>query len=274
MNIADGVSLCFIRIPAGEFMMGSRGYSRSEEPMHRVAISSDFYLGTTPVTQKQARVMMERAGIEHKNHFDGREDHPAESLSANDADRCCQRMNEWLAEQSGQFVTGLPEDWQRQFELRLPSEAEWEYACKYGVDDHLEYHTGDGVAALQQAGWFGHGASFGDGLGNASGSTQPVATRQPTVAGLHDMHGNVWEWCRDVYDSAAYRHRADGTVDPLVEGAVDAYRVLRGGSWFNHATRCRAACRFRDHPVNRSWGYGFRVGLFPVRSTRSDQPAD
>ena len=182
LRLGDDVFMCFIKVPAGEFMMGSRGYSSWEEPMHRVVISRDFYLATTPVTQRQARVLTAGAGIEHENHFDGFDHQPAEQLSAEDADACC----EWLADNQHDNPDLLADDGTCRYVPGLPSEAQWEYACKYGVDDGLEYYSGDGVAALARSGWFAHGANFGDEKGNSGGRRHAVAGRQASVLGLYD----------------------------------------------------------------------------------------
>ena len=258
LHLGDDVFMCFIRVPAGEFMMGSRGYRSAEEPMHRVVISKDFYLATTPVTHRQARVLTTGAGIEHKKDFDGHDLRPAEQLSAEDADACCA----WLADNLLDNPDLLADDGTYRYVPGLPSEAQWEYACKYGLDDNLEYNTGDGVAALARAGWFEDGVSFGDGKGNSGGRTHTVAGRQASVLGLYDLHGNVWEWCRDAWVENAYRYRFDGILDPV--STTGTGRVRRGGSWSYHASHCRAAYRDWNRPDDRGWIFGFRVGLFPV----------
>ena len=258
LHLGDDVLMCFIKVPAGEFMMGSRGYGHSEEPMHRVVISKDFYLATTPVTQRQARVLTAGAGIDHENRFDGNDLRPAEQLSAEDADACCA----WLADNQHDNPDLLADDGTCRFVPGLPSEAQWEYACKYGVDDGLEYYSGDGVAALARSGWFAHGANFGDEKGNSGGRRHAVAGRQASVLGLYDLHGNVWEWCRDSWEENPYRYRFDGILDPV--STTGFSRVQRGGSWIGYASVCRASYRIRVHPGARNRVVGFRVGLFPV----------
>ena len=258
LHLGDGVFMCFIRVPAGEFMMGSRGYSSLEEPMHRVLISKDFYLATTPVTQRQARVLTVGAGIEHKNDFDGHDRRPAERLSAEEADACCA----WLARVQYENPDLHTRDDLHWYKPALPSEAQWEYACKYGVDDSREYYTGDGVEALAQAGWFKDGFKFLDGKGNSDGRTHAVAGRQVSVLGLYDLHGNVWEWCRDTFSLNAYRYRFDGILDPV--STIGTYRVLRGGSHDSNAGSCRASLSRAHYPDWPLRGGGFRVGLLPV----------
>ena len=269
IQLAEGNYLCLVKLPKGEFNMGARGYRQEEEPVHRVVIEEDFYLCTTPITQRQARVLMQGAGIEHKNRFNGYDNRPAEQVSADDADACC----DWLqhhVQQTGQCEGLLRE---QKLEVRLPTEAEWEYACKYGCPLNTEYYTGDGAAALTKAGWFAHGEQFGDSKGNSGGQTHDVAQLSPSAAGLYDMHGNVWEWCLDGWDANAYRRRVDGVANPFMPPAKNANRVIRGGSWNNRATFCRAACRGWGLPGNRFGNLGFRVGLFPVRSCQTEQSA-
>ena len=265
LHLGDDVLMCFIKVPAGEFMMGSRGYGHSEEPMHRVVISKDFYLATTPVTQRQARVLTAGAGIEHKNYFDGHDLRPAEQLSAKDADACCA----WLADNQHDNPDLLADDGTCRYVPGLPSEAQWEYACKYGVDDGLEYYSGDGVAALARAGWFAHGVKSGDGKGNSGDRTQAVAGRQASVLGFYDLQGNVWEWCRDAWSENAYRYRFDGILDPVSTAGPD--RARRGGTWVGPATACRASYRVGSHPGDRVGIGGFRVGLFPVHSCQTEK---
>jgi formylglycine-generating enzyme required for sulfatase activity len=117
-------------------------------------------------------------------------------------------------------------------------------------------NTGDGVAALAEAGWYG---------GNSGVEAHPVGERKENKWGLYDMHGNVWEWCRDAFDEDAYKKREDGAVDPEVTAYVDdPLRVLRGGSWFGAADRCRSFSRNWGRADSRLTSNGFRVCL--VRS--------
>ena len=132
-----------------------------------------------------------------------------------------------------------------------------EYACRAGTD--TEYSTGDGEAALREAGWHNTGAD--------ATSTKPVGLKVPNALGLYDMHGNVDEWCRDAYDSDAYKKRVDGIADPEIRaedlGSENPDRVIRGGSWAGSARYCRSAYRCRWTPDYRSWNQGFRVCLVP-----------
>ena len=241
--LARGVTVQFRRIEPGEFRMGARSERPSEEPVHRVRITVPFYLGIFPVTQAQFAIWTESAGTEHKNHFAGHANHPAENLDWDQANTFC----EWLNAEHGQQFPG--------FAARLPTEAQWEYACRAGTE--TEYYTGDGEAALTRAGWFGEDWD--------NGSTHPVGGKDPNAWGLHDMHGNVWEWCQDVWDEYAYQRRVDRIGDPIgvMDGSEDPVRVVRGGSWGYAARGCRSAVRDWGRPGSRGRGTGFRVCLVP-----------
>jgi formylglycine-generating enzyme required for sulfatase activity len=228
------------------FMMGSRDGLDIESPRHRVVIPQPFYLGTFPVTQREFACFRP----EHRNAFPGNPDHPAESLSWDDA----RDFLAWLAKEARNLPRG--------FVPRLPCEAEWEYACRAGTD--TEYHSGDGEAALEEVGWYD---------GNSGETTHPVGLKPGNAWGLHDMHGNVWEWCGDVYDSRAYTKRgqpwlgegwsqADTSEDTEHDDFVPHLGV-RGGAWINYPDSCRAASRNGWLPGDRLWSLGFRVLLSP-----------
>lgn len=244
-----------------EFWMGARGYQANEEPVHRVVIDSPYYLGETPVTQAQYRAMASQClddlsalkdnkGAE-PSHFKG-DDRPVENVDWQDAEVVCRWLSTFVASQC--------------LQASLPNEAQWEYACRKETD--TEYHSGDGEANLKRVGWYGK--DWG------SGGTHSVTDFEPNDFGLYDMHGNVWEWCSDVFDPLAYRKRPDGWKartwtdadageDAENKGSHDdsPYRVLRGGSWFNSAGDCRSACRDGFGAGGRFWYVGFRVCLFP-----------
>lgn len=241
------VEMKFQSIPAGTFRMGSRGYYDDEEPVHRVQITTPFYLGTYPVTQEQFVAFKP----DHKNHFADRPNHPAESMTWHDAVAFC----EWL---SAVCADTLPRD----YRATLPTEAHWEYACRAGTE--TEYYSGDGESALAEVGWYG----------GTKGSTQAVGQLEPNSFGLHDMHGNVDEWCVDAWDEHAYKHRVDGVCDPVSDGEADADRVFRGGAW-NYSPRiCRSAFRYWRWSSDVSGRQGFRVCLVagPSPARRAAEP--
>jgi formylglycine-generating enzyme required for sulfatase activity len=263
--------MSFQRIPDGEFVMGSRGFHGDEEPRHVVRISGPFFLATFPVTQEQFATWTSASKVKHTNAFLGQPRHPAENMDWYQAVEFCAWLNRARrAELPAGYVA------------TLPTEAEWEYACRAGTD--TEYYTGDGEAALEAAGWYD---------ANSGGETKPVGQKEPNAFGLHDMHGNVDEWCWDVQNEHAYKTRVDGVTDPgvadreprlrrqlqLEQHAGDSAwredkrkRLRRGGSWFDPAWYCRSACRVRWSPALRSVYRGFRVCLVPGRDIRAGGP--
>jgi len=257
---AGEMILC--HIPKGRFWMGSRGASSAEAPIHRVVITRDFYLGEFPVTQRQFaawrgtreydewfashRALIKETGFSvrsnpHENDFDGVE-LPADSVTWWEA----AEYANWLNRQCKADVLPLPGEWH----FRLPTEAEWEYACR--AETRTEYWNGDGIAALAPVGWFAK---------NSGETTHPMSDSPPNPWGLRAMHGNVWEWCLDVYKSDAYQLRVDGVEDPCVAGekADRRARVLRGGAWIGDARFCSSAYRDWDAPGNRIRYDGFRL---------------
>ncbi len=244
ISLPGGVPVTFQRIEPGEFLMGQRGEDAEEEPVHCVRITQAFYLGTFPVTQQQFAAWTRTAKIEHSNEFEERAEHPAVNIDWFQAADFCL----WLV-RSGQ----LPEDWM----ACLPTEAEWEYACRAGTDS--EYYTGEGEAVLREAGWFNR---------NSNRVTHPVGQKEPNEWGIFDMHGNVREWCRDVWDEHAYCSRMDGVCDPVKsihdgDYSANPDRILRGGSWGSGSWTCRSASRLSSRANFRSGYNGFRVALVP-----------
>ena len=261
--------------------MGARGYDANEEPVHEVEITQDFYLGVYPVTQAQFRAWTASENIDHTNDFEGRDQNPAENMDWHEARQYCQ----WLMQLDS--ASSLP----RSYQARLPTEAEWEYACSAWQDTaggriYTQYHTGDGATALKEAGWYGYYINSGN---VSEESTRPVGQLTPNRYGLHDMHGNVWEWCLDARHDDEFRYGAGCMDDPFradnsgglihpgmlpldADELEKTNRVQRGGPWGGRATHCRAAFRGSFHSVNRNWNLGFRVGLFPV-PCQPEQPA-
>ncbi|MGE0144410.1 MAG: formylglycine-generating enzyme family protein [Planctomycetota bacterium] len=242
----DGGPMFFRRIPSGEFVMGSRGYDPEEEPMHRVRILRDSYLGTFPVTQQQLDAYFRSKG-EARGYSNGAHTlRPAENIDWWQAMDFC----DWLVESSA-----LPEGWS----VSLPMELEWEYACRSGTAS--EYASGDGEAALRELGWFD---------ANSRGMTHPVGELAANEFGLYDMHGNVWEWCLDPWREYKYRELAavsshDARLARELADVTDRRRVrmFRGGSFVISAWGCRSAYRGRGRPEVRSGRLGFRVCLLP-----------
>ena len=204
VKLSDDMEMIFRPIPCGSFCMGSRGYNSEEEPVHRVVLSQSFYLGIYLVTQRQFGLWTASEAYkkwrqsraqeeEHVNEFKDCPDHPAERVTWNEAMGFC----EWLNRPG---FCRIPVG----YLACLPMEAQWEYACRVGSE--TEYSGGDGEPALMEAGWF---------AGNSGEKTHPVGEKAANPWGLYDIHGNVGEWCRDMYDAHAYRKRLDGVPDPV-----------------------------------------------------------
>ena len=250
LKVSGKISMEFRLLPAGTFRMGARGESRYEEPIHEVTISRPFYMGIYPVTQEQFAVWTTECNVKHENRFPNKSKHPAESMDWQQAVDFCEWLNRVKA-------AGIPSGWR----AGLPSEAEWEYACRlmkdketkemYSVD--TEYYSGDGEAALDKVGWYS---------GNAGSMTHPVGEKEGTSFGLYDLHGNVWEWCRDFWNMDAYKLRGVDERDPEERDGENARRVVRGGSWYVSAGDCRAAYRNSWLSRYRDRSRGFRVCLF------------
>ena len=258
LDLGDGVTLELVQIPAGKFLMGSPADGEEavivslrkdswlatgdvyDETQHEVTISKPFYMGIYQVTQAQYAAVMGKNPSKFKNGEDAPR-RPVECVKRNDAMGFCKK----LSEKTGRNV-------------RLPTEAEWEYACRAGTT--TMFNTGD---TLEQAHFGDFTGKVGERVPGMVGGrmpgfvgTLPVGTFSANKWGLFDMHGNVWEWCVDgfgVYPTGA-------VTDPIGPENGE-FLVLRGGSWNNHHWACRSAYRSRAEP---SWGdelIGFRVAM-------------
>jgi formylglycine-generating enzyme required for sulfatase activity len=249
-------------IPAGSFRMGSpAGEGEPDErPQHPVRITRPFYLGLTEVTQAQYEEIMgsnpswfsASGGGKNKVAGQSTDRHPAENVSWMDAVKFCNTLSEMERLKPFYVMDGgsarVP-SWDGPG-YRLPTEAEWEYACRGGPEGQGRYTFGDAEDGLGENAWFNEGLD--------KGSTHPVGRKRPNRFGLFDMHGNVWEWCQDWYDANYYKQSPTG--NPRGPNAAAA-RVFRGGCWSSGAGDCRAAFRFRDGPVFRHSYLGFRLAL-------------
>jgi formylglycine-generating enzyme required for sulfatase activity len=238
-----GIKLAFI--PAGEFQMGSPDSDSdalgNEKPQHTVRITKPFYLGVTEVTQEQ----YERVMGTNPSRFKGAQ-LPVEQVSWEDAVEFCRKLSELPAERSAGRV------------YRLPTEAEWEYACRAG--SKTRYYFGDDASMLGEHAWY---------RSTADRKTHPVATKKPNAWGLYDMHGNVWQWCSDWL----MRYYTTTAVSDPTGPATGSYRVARGGGWAVDARLCRSAYRGRGTPDFQSTGFGFRLAFSSVdQSDQSSEP--
>jgi formylglycine-generating enzyme required for sulfatase activity len=215
-----------------------------EQPQHMVKVTHPFYLGTHQVTQGQYQAVMG----DNPSTFKGSDDLPVENVSWLDAVKFCNKLSERenrtpFYQVDGSEVTVAGGDG-----YRLPSEAEWEYACR--AKSTTLYPFGDDASMLGEHAWS---------YDNSESETHPVSQKLPNAWGLYDMLGNVWEWCADGYGEKYYA--SSPAVDP--PGASEAsLRVVRGGSWLNDPWDCRPADRDRYTPESRDYSLGFRVAAF------------
>ncbi|MCY3021958.1 MAG: formylglycine-generating enzyme family protein [Planctomycetota bacterium] len=199
----------------------ARSYGSVERPAHEVTLTKPFYTGKYEVTQEQYAQVMGT----NPSQFKGAS-LPVETVSWDDGSAFCKKGSE----KTGQTV-------------RLPTEAEWEFACRAGTI--TTYYTGDGEADPGRAAWYN---------ANSKNTTHSVGQKTANAWGVYDMHGNVWEWCQDWLEE----YKPGAVVDP--QGPPDGQgRVLRGGSWSHHPGDCRSASRGGGDPGNRNHVIGFRV---------------
>jgi uncharacterized protein (TIGR02996 family) len=232
LALSARVHVALVLIPPGTFWMGGpeeEGGSDFERPRHRVTLTKGFYMGFTPVTQGQWRAFTgERARCWRGSS------HPVAYASLAECRRFCRTLSKRVRKV-----------------IRLPTEAEWEYACRAGTS--TPYHTGRGARARKRAGWFSCGNE-----GISRETTLPVGQYEPNAFGLHDMHGNVSEWCQDRFA----KYPAEPVVDPLVvapEIQLPGLRqVARGGKFMEGPLSSRAASRQCEFWA-RDYGVGFRI---------------
>ena len=231
LDLGNNVNLDLVLIPAGKFVMGSPDPKHTRErPPHEVTISQPFYLGKYAVTQRQYQQISggNPSNLKDKDTLDN----PVDSLDWNAAQTLCKKVSD-----------------QHRVAVRLPTEAEWEYACRAGTT--TRYSSGDSEEDLKRVAWY---VAFSDAK---SHHPHPVGQKEPNKFGLYDMHGNVWQWCQDWYGPYA----ADAVIDPQgpPPPAKDACRVMRGGSWVTAAPGCRSTSRTGNSPERRDDDVGFRV---------------
>jgi len=258
-NFSDGLEVLFtgggggvpipelVPIPAGSFFMGSNAASTApyfnssaQQPVHGVFISYPFSMGRYEVTQAQYAALMGS----NPSFFVGAS-RTVESVTWFHAQAYCAALT---AQQASVVPFG--------YEYRLPTEAEWEYVCRAG--SAAEFHYGAALLCNQARFWYSQHSGSSCGLTSASG-TAPVGGYAPNAFGLHDMHGDVWEWCLDSFGP----YRSMTVTDPFVTGGV--FRVFRGGSWDFDSQDCRSAFRNAFDPGIGTISLGFRVVLAPIR---------
>jgi len=241
-EITNSIGMKLVLIRKGTFMMGSPGTEKGRnqgETQHEVTISMDYYLGVTEVTQGQyEKVMGKNPSLFQGENIEGSSsNHPVEQVSWEDAVEFCKKLSD------------LPEEKAAGRVYRLPTEAEWEYACRAG--SKTAYSFGEGSKSLGDYAWFD---------GNSNNQTHPVGEKKANAWGLYDMHGNVWERCSDWYGEYP-----KGAVSDPVGPLKGSLRVCRGGGWDRGAAGCRSASRYCYLPsyFNFDDVIGFRVALSP-----------
>ena len=230
--LTNSIGMKLVLIRPGEFIMGSpvgEAQRFDDEIQHRVKLTRAFYLGATEVTQGQWKALMGR----NPSFFTG-DTLPVDTVNWEEAAEFCRK----LSNQEGK-------------KYRLPTEAEWEYACRAGTT--TTFHTGDTISTAQ-ANYHG-GYTYGKGRKGVFRETSTGAgSFAPNAWGLHDMHGNVWEWCVDWYGP----YPKEDVSDP--KGARDGeFHVVRGGCWINFPAVCRSANRGKTVPISWNFNFGFRV---------------
>ncbi|QJW95277.1 formylglycine-generating enzyme family protein [Frigoriglobus tundricola] len=228
--------MTFVRVPAGAFRMGDDLSGRSfEGPVHEVRITRPFYISVVPVTQAQYEAVKGKNPSKFNRHHGGGPDHPVEHVTWDQAFRFCDKL------------ARMPDEQVHRRSYRLPTEAEWEYACRGGTT--TDYACGDKLT--------GRDALFAtSGHKLAGKSTCPVAQFPANAYGLHDMHGNVQEWVNDWFDEYYY---FDSPVPDPPGPKTGHLRVVRGGCYGMLPIDCRSAARRGHATDSASETIGFRV---------------
>jgi uncharacterized protein (TIGR02996 family) len=233
LTLPGGVPLVGSFVPPGSFLMGGTEYDE-EKPVHRVTLTTGLFMGVHPVTQTQWKAVMGTA----PSFFKG-PNRPVEQVSWDQCQYFCAKLTAHL---SGRGAVGLP------------TEAQWEWACRAGTTTH--FHFGD-VPSTDRVNYAGSYTWNGSKKGKYREQTTDVGSFVPNPWGLFDLHGNVWEWCADWYASYASDEQTDPAANVI--NSDNSSRVLRGGSWPNLPLYCRAAFRDEGEPASRSNNVGFRV---------------
>jgi formylglycine-generating enzyme required for sulfatase activity len=225
LDLGNGVTMKLILIPAGKFIMGSpeseKGRRKDAAPQREVVITKPFYMGVTEVTQAQYKAV---TGVNPSKYKDPT--NPVEMVYWNDTVEFCRK----LSQKTGKTV-------------RLPTEAEWEYACRAGTTTAFSF--GDSESDLGDYGWSDS---------NSGDKPHPVGQKKPNPWGLYDMYGSMWEWCQDFFSIYA----AGAVTDPAGPGSGTDH-VLRGGSWITPWAACRSASRRGGTLEDHNQTFGFRV---------------
>ena len=237
----NSIGMKMALLPAGEFLMGSPDTDQDaedwEKPQHRVQITQPFLMGVYPLTQEQYI----RVARRNPSKYSSENQCPVENVRWDDAIAFCNQLS--IDENLTPYYDLRATELRAGTGYRLPTEAEWEYACRAGSS--AAYCFGDDADELHDYAWFHD---------NSNNETHPIGQKQPNAWGLYDMHGNVCEWCQDSY--------ADYGQPPVSDPR--SYRVFRGGSWDYSPRYCRSAYRYWRTPDDRFGILGFRVARSSV----------
>lgn len=235
INLPNNVTLEMVYIPAGEFLMGARQgepETRNNTYPQRNVTVSNFYMAKYPITQEQYQAVMG----ENPSNFKGKK-RPAEQVSWEDATSFCQKLSL------------LTETF-----YRLPTEAEWEYACRANTVTPFHF----GVTITPELANYNSNYYYANAFkGPYREQTTEIGCFSPNLFGLHDMHGNVWEWCEDVWFEN-YKDAPSQTT-AKIRGDEPLQRIVRGGSWYDGPLWLRSATRFKYSPASRYYVIGFRI---------------
>ena len=250
--LSDTVNLEMIWIEPGTFIMGSPEDElgrQDVETQHQVTLTQGYWLGKYEVTQAQYRAIMGSNPATHFGptmNFGIGDNYPVYFVRWDDATNFCAKLTA-IERKAGRLPEG--------YEYTLPTEAQWEYACRAGTTTALnsgkDLSNAEECPEMDEVGWYGY---------NCNKSTHPIGQKKPNLLGFYDMHGNVYEWCLDWYGD----YPTTAVVDPTGPETGE-YRVNRGGSCFNYANFCRSATRISSDPSYDKDFFGFRVALTPVK---------
>ena len=267
LDLGKGITMKLVLIPAGKFMMGSKlspaavvekfgGKAERhtcEHPRREVTISKPFYMGIHEVTQAQYRAVMGAETWMAKPKPDDKDKtKPGVKVKTKSGDNCAASWMTWY--EAEEFCKKLSKKTGKK--VVIPTEAQWEYACRAGSE--TVFCFGNDKSKLGEYCWYSENTSE-----TSEKYAHPVGQKKPNAWGLYDMHGNVWEYCRDFYGSDFYAKK--NKVDPVnTTAGKSKTRAVRGGSWYNGPVHLRSAARNSwTGSTYRHYNYGFRVAIEP-----------